>query len=190
MVVLALKLLLAFALPLISALKFDIQAHPGHESAKQERCIRNFVAKDQLVVVTATISGSRGDGQTLNMHVSGDVTCRATRARQMEKTMSKVILTSTGPDQRRSRQRLPPPPRHRRRSPLRLHFARRLRLRRLLREHPQRTRSRREPTPQRRAGYRHWRRRQRLVCHSSRREAEAHGGGAEALERRGEGGHG
>ncbi|TKA30707.1 Endoplasmic reticulum vesicle protein 25 [Salinomyces thailandicus] len=73
MVVLALKLLLAFALPLISALKFDIQAHPGHESAKQERCIRNFVAKDQLVVVTATISGSRGDGQTLNMHIKDAV---------------------------------------------------------------------------------------------------------------------
>ncbi|KAK0951411.1 vesicle coat component [Friedmanniomyces endolithicus] len=65
---LALKLLLAFALPLASALKFDIQAHPGGESAKQERCIRNFVAKDQLVVVTATVSGKRGDGQTLNMH--------------------------------------------------------------------------------------------------------------------------
>lgn len=71
MLFLALKLLLAFALPLISALKFDIQAHPGHESAKMERCIRNFVAKDQLVVVTATVSGNRGDGQTLNMHVSG-----------------------------------------------------------------------------------------------------------------------
>ena len=68
--ILAMKLLLAFALPLVSALKFDLQAHPGHESAKQERCIRNFVAKDQLVVVTATVSGQRGDGQTLNMHVS------------------------------------------------------------------------------------------------------------------------
>ena len=66
----ALKLLLAFALPLVSALKFDIQAHPGGESAKQERCVRNFVAKDQLVVVTATVSGQKGDGQTLNMHVS------------------------------------------------------------------------------------------------------------------------
>jgi len=68
---LALRLLLAFLIPLVSALKFDLQAHPGHESASKERCIRNFVAKDQLVVVTATVSGSRGDGQTLNMHVSG-----------------------------------------------------------------------------------------------------------------------
>lgn len=66
---LALKLLFAFLLPLVSALKFEIQAHPGHESASKERCIRNFVAKDQLVVVTATVSGNRGDGQTLNMHV-------------------------------------------------------------------------------------------------------------------------
>ncbi|KAF2773767.1 hypothetical protein EJ03DRAFT_263913 [Teratosphaeria nubilosa] len=63
------KLLLAFLLPLVSALKFDIQAHAGHESASQERCIRNFVAKDQLVVVTATVSGNKGDGQTLNMHI-------------------------------------------------------------------------------------------------------------------------
>ena len=66
---LALKLLLSFILPLVSALKFDIQAHPGHESKSKERCIRNFVSRDQLVVVTATVSGSRGDGQQLNMHV-------------------------------------------------------------------------------------------------------------------------
>ena len=63
-------LLLLATIPLASALKFDIQAHPGHESARYERCIRNFVAKEQLVVVTAIISGFRGDGQTLNMHVS------------------------------------------------------------------------------------------------------------------------
>ncbi|KAK3686392.1 vesicle coat component [Vermiconidia calcicola] len=68
-----LKLLLSFLLPLVSALKFDIQAHPGHESASKERCVRNFVAKDQLVVVTATVSGNRGDGQTLNMHIKDAV---------------------------------------------------------------------------------------------------------------------
>ncbi|KXL47519.1 hypothetical protein M433DRAFT_99645 [Acidomyces richmondensis BFW] len=70
----AIQLLLA-ALPLttVSALKFDIQAHPGHESSRYERCIRNFVARDQLVVVTATVSGSRGDGQTLNMHIKDAV---------------------------------------------------------------------------------------------------------------------
>jgi p24 family protein delta-1 len=58
--------------PLVASLKFDIQAHPGHESARYERCIRNFVAKEQLVVVTAIIDGQRGDGQQLNMHVSAD----------------------------------------------------------------------------------------------------------------------
>jgi hypothetical protein len=57
------------SLPLISALKFDITAHHGHESSKYERCIRNFVAKDQLVVVTANVDGNRGDGQQLNLHV-------------------------------------------------------------------------------------------------------------------------
>jgi hypothetical protein len=54
---------------LASALKFDIVAHPGHESKKHERCIRNFVAKDQLVVVTAIIDGNKDDGQELNIHV-------------------------------------------------------------------------------------------------------------------------
>lgn len=65
-----LQLLLLFALlPFSWALKFDLQAYPGH-SSKHERCIRNFVAKDTLVVVTATVSGQKGDGQVVNMHVS------------------------------------------------------------------------------------------------------------------------
>lgn len=76
----ALKLGLAFLLPLTTALKFEMQAHPGHESTQKERCIRNFVAKDQLVVVTATVSGSRGDGQTLNMHVSNSQASPSHRA--------------------------------------------------------------------------------------------------------------
>ncbi|KAI4746113.1 endoplasmic reticulum vesicle protein 25 precursor [Aureobasidium sp. EXF-12298] len=67
------RLLLLALLPLSFALKFDIQAHPGAESASKERCIRNFVAKDQLVVVTATISGHRGDGQVLNLHIKDAV---------------------------------------------------------------------------------------------------------------------
>ncbi|KAF2203624.1 hypothetical protein GQ43DRAFT_478909 [Delitschia confertaspora ATCC 74209] len=62
-------LLLLVIIPFASALKFDIHAYPQHDSAKYERCIRNFVAKDQLVVVTAIVSGFRGDGQTLNMHI-------------------------------------------------------------------------------------------------------------------------
>ncbi|KAF2840067.1 hypothetical protein M501DRAFT_991111 [Patellaria atrata CBS 101060] len=60
---------LLLLLPIVAALKFDIQAHPGHESARYERCIRNFVAKEQLVVVTAHVSGYKGDGQTLNLHI-------------------------------------------------------------------------------------------------------------------------
>jgi hypothetical protein len=62
-------LLFLFFIPLIPALKLDIVAHPGHEAKSKERCIRNFVAKDQLVVVTAIIDGHRGDGQMVNMHV-------------------------------------------------------------------------------------------------------------------------
>lgn len=63
-------LILLVVVPFSQALKFDLVAHSGH-STKNERCVRNFVNKDTLVVVTATISGSRGDGQIVNMHVSG-----------------------------------------------------------------------------------------------------------------------
>ncbi|KAA6413737.1 MAG: endoplasmic reticulum vesicle 25 [Lasallia pustulata] len=59
-------------IPFSWALKFDLQAHTGH-SSKYERCIRNFVAKDTLVVVTATVSGQRGDGQMVNMHIKDAV---------------------------------------------------------------------------------------------------------------------
>jgi hypothetical protein len=52
----------------VEALKFDLDAyHPG--SAKAVRCIRNFVAKETLVVVTATVDGHKGDGMVVNMHV-------------------------------------------------------------------------------------------------------------------------
>ena len=40
----------------------------GHDY-KYERCIRNFVAKDTLVLVTAIVDGFKGDGQVVNMHV-------------------------------------------------------------------------------------------------------------------------
>lgn len=50
------------------ALKFDIQAGSGHDSLSR-RCIRNFVAKDMLVVVTAIVDGYKGDGMQLNMHI-------------------------------------------------------------------------------------------------------------------------
>lgn len=63
--------ILAFFLLVVqiaSALKFDLPAQSGH-GGKNERCIRNFVSKDQLVVVTAIVSGNKGDGQVVNMHV-------------------------------------------------------------------------------------------------------------------------
>lgn len=60
--------LLLGALPFSSGLKFDLHAHTGH-SNRYERCIRNFVARDTLVLVTAIVSGQKGDGQMVNMHV-------------------------------------------------------------------------------------------------------------------------
>ena len=64
---LSLTILLLALLPLSWALKFDISAHLGHN--KNERCIRNFVQRDTLVVVTAISDGSKGDGQVVDMHV-------------------------------------------------------------------------------------------------------------------------
>lgn len=63
--------LLLVVLPLVAALKFDLHPVSAHDSAKYERCVRNFVAKDQLVVVTAILDGYRGDGQKVDMHVRG-----------------------------------------------------------------------------------------------------------------------
>ncbi|KAL1955944.1 hypothetical protein VTO42DRAFT_7929 [Malbranchea cinnamomea] len=61
-------LVLCCLLPLYShALKFDLYANT--HSGKNERCIRNFVGADQLVVVTAIVSGTKGDGQQVNMHI-------------------------------------------------------------------------------------------------------------------------
>lgn len=66
------------------ALKFEIQAGSGNDRTSR-RCIRNFVSKDTLVVVTAIVDGYKGDGMQLNMHVSADedaqksVRCRTGR---------------------------------------------------------------------------------------------------------------
>ena len=59
---------LLLLLDLVSGLKFDIEAHHQGD-AKGKRCIRNIVAKDTLVVVTTVVSGTKGDGQRLDMHV-------------------------------------------------------------------------------------------------------------------------
>ncbi|KAI0551554.1 emp24/gp25L/p24 family/GOLD-domain-containing protein [Xylaria curta] len=56
----------------VNALKFDLTATPQRDGQK-ERCIRNFVAKDTLVVVTSIVSGSKGDGQVVNIHIRDTV---------------------------------------------------------------------------------------------------------------------
>lgn len=61
---------LALFVACAQALKFDLQATSQSHDSKRERCVRNFVAKDTLVVVTAIVSGSKGDGMRVNMHVS------------------------------------------------------------------------------------------------------------------------
>lgn len=55
------------SLHLATALKFDLIAQAPHHMT--ERCIRNFVNKDTLVVVTAILDGTKGDGQVVDMHV-------------------------------------------------------------------------------------------------------------------------
>ncbi|KAJ8606951.1 hypothetical protein MRB53_040616 [Persea americana] len=62
-------LVLLSLFPYAFALKFDLQAFPPGEAARHERCIRNFVPSNTLVVVTTTISGYKGDGQVVNMHI-------------------------------------------------------------------------------------------------------------------------
>jgi len=96
---------LVLLLPFAFALKFDLIAQPGH-STKNERCIRNFVAKDTLVVVTATVSGQRGDGQLVNMHV------RFIRRRSSCEEGQDIMLILVI-DQGCSWQRLRPAERHR-----------------------------------------------------------------------------
>ncbi|KAI0446196.1 emp24/gp25L/p24 family/GOLD-domain-containing protein [Xylaria telfairii] len=56
----------------VNALKFELTAQ-AQRDGKKERCIRNFVAKETLVVVTAIVSGAKGDGQVVNMHIRDTV---------------------------------------------------------------------------------------------------------------------
>lgn len=72
-----LTLLIAVIAPLTAALKFDLHPVSPHDAAKYERCVRNFVAKEQLVVVTAILDGYRGDGQKVDMHVSAHIPARS-----------------------------------------------------------------------------------------------------------------
>ena len=60
--------LLLLPLTLTQALKFELFSQP--QAHLTPRCIRNYVGADTLVVVTATVSGSKGDGQWVNIEVS------------------------------------------------------------------------------------------------------------------------
>jgi hypothetical protein len=80
------------------ALKFDIEAFTRGD-AKGTRCIRNFVAKDTLVVVTATVDGYKGDGMIVNMHVS---------LRIFPVSQERLVLTILFTDQRCSWKRVWP----------------------------------------------------------------------------------
>jgi hypothetical protein len=61
-----LLLLLLFPM-LCQALRFDLPAQQAQYV--EPRCIRNFVNRNVLIVVTATVSGHRGDGQRVNIDV-------------------------------------------------------------------------------------------------------------------------
>ncbi|RCI08397.1 hypothetical protein L249_8862 [Ophiocordyceps polyrhachis-furcata BCC 54312] len=50
-------------------LKLELHAHPGSESKKKERCVRNFVGQETLVVVAAKVDGHKGDGMMVNIHI-------------------------------------------------------------------------------------------------------------------------
>ncbi|KAM0483853.1 hypothetical protein ACHAPE_003667 [Trichoderma viride] len=76
-----------------NALKFDLLAHPGGESLKKERCIRNFVGSDTLVVVTSTVDGYKGDGMLVNIHVRDAIGNEYGRAKDVAGE-SRIVFTS------------------------------------------------------------------------------------------------
>ncbi|KKP03319.1 endoplasmic reticulum vesicle protein 25 [Trichoderma harzianum] len=76
-----------------NALKFDLVAHTGGESLKKERCIRNFVGSDTLVVVTSTVDGYRGDGMLVNIHVRDAIGNEYGRSKDVAGE-SRIVFTS------------------------------------------------------------------------------------------------
>ncbi|RFU74407.1 endoplasmic reticulum vesicle 25 [Trichoderma arundinaceum] len=76
-----------------NALKFDLIAHSGGESLKKERCIRNFVGSDTLVVVTSTVDGYKGDGMVVNIHVRDAIGNEYGRAKDVAGE-SRIVFTS------------------------------------------------------------------------------------------------
>lgn len=114
------------------ALKFDLIAHPGAESQKKEKCIRNFVSRETLVVVTVTSDGVKGDGMVVNVHVSRPRSaCRRLNACRRETGPELTWPELTWPeltcrsDPRCPGQRVRQAEGRGRRVPLRLHLARR-----------------------------------------------------------------
>ncbi|KAJ0320876.1 hypothetical protein COL5a_009478 [Colletotrichum fioriniae] len=75
------------------ALRFDLHATSTHEG-KKERCIRNFVARDTLVVVTAIVDGSKGDGMTVNMHIKDAVGNDYGKPKDIAGGEKRVVFTS------------------------------------------------------------------------------------------------
>src|SRR5436190_975395 len=62
---------LLLPLALTHALRFEL--HAQAQPHISPRCIRNYVAHDTLVVVTAVVSGKKGDGQQVNIDVPSNV---------------------------------------------------------------------------------------------------------------------
>lgn len=123
-------LLFTLLVPLTSAVRFDLI--PNTHSGKHERCIRNFVARDQLVVVTATVSGSKGDGQVVNMHVRGGLFSSFLRQADCNCELHDIleclliVFVLDGIDQEFSRRRLRQTKRYRRRDQTDVYCQRRL----------------------------------------------------------------
>ncbi|CEJ80172.1 Putative Endoplasmic reticulum vesicle protein [[Torrubiella] hemipterigena] len=84
---------LLFLIGAASALKFELAAHSGHENHNKERCIRNFVQTDTLVVVKSIVGGHKGDGMMINIAVRDTLGNEYGRARDVVGE-SKTIFTS------------------------------------------------------------------------------------------------
>ncbi|KAI1501993.1 endoplasmic reticulum vesicle protein 25 [Biscogniauxia marginata] len=78
----------------VNALKFDLVAQPKKDDSKT-RCIRNFVSKDTLVVVTAIVGGSKGDGMVVNMHIKDTVGNEYGRAKDIAGEQRTVFTSHT-----------------------------------------------------------------------------------------------
>lgn len=81
------------------ALKFDLLGYQSH-GQKNQRCIRNFVSKDTLVMVTATVGGHKGDGMQVNVHIKDAVGNEYARVKDVvaEKRMAFTSLADSAFD--------------------------------------------------------------------------------------------